>query len=251
MSISAQQKLRVIWERFFPMERWRDPEALRQAGRVVAFDLTMFFWVLIFAPIYALLGSGASVVILLIIGVILPAALVLLQRGISPTLCGNILCFGGWLTYTALIFVQGGMSGPSPTLTWFASLPVCAVYMCGLRSGIFWTAASIVAVTGFAVADHLGYYCPNTLTPFAMRLQHFLALAGLIVCMYFLVHVLTRFELNVRRTLHEANCRLEAQSSLDSLTGIANRRSFDWTLEREWKRHERAGMPISVALIDV
>ena len=102
--------------------------------------------------------------------------------------------------------------------------------MCGLRSGIFWTVASILAVTGFAVADHLGFQCPNTLTPFAMRLLQFLALAGLIMCVFALVHVLTRFELNVRRTLHETNCRLEAQSSLDALTGIANRQSFDWTM---------------------
>lgn len=251
MGVTAHQKLRVIWERLFPIDRWRDPETLRQAGRIVAFDLAMFFWVVIFAPIYALLGSTPSVIVLVMVGIVLPAALIALQRGLSPTLCGNVLCWAGWLTYTALVYVQGGMSAPSPTLTWFASLPICAVYMCGLRSGVFWTLASILAVTGFAVADHFGFSCPNTLTPFATRLLQFLALAGLITCVYVLVHVLTRFELNVRRTLHEANSRLEAQSSLDALTGIANRRSFDWTMEREWKRHERAGMPISVALIDV
>ena len=184
MGVTAHQKLRVIWERLFPIDRWRDPETLRQAGRVVAFDLTMFFWVVIFAPIYALLGSMPSVIVLVMVGVVLPAALIALQRGLSPTLCGNILCWAGWLTYTALVYVQGGMAAPSPTLTWFASLPICAVYMCGLRSGIFWTVASILAVTGFAVADHLGFQCPNTLTPFAARLLQFLALAGLITCVF-------------------------------------------------------------------
>jgi len=136
-------------------------------------------------------------------------------------------------------------------LTWFASLPICAVYMCGLRSGIFWTIGSITSITGFSLASHFGYVCPNTLSPFGMRMLQFLALVGLVVCVYVLVHVLTRFEHNARRILYEANCRLETQSSLDSLTGIGNRRSFDWTLEREWKRHERAQMPLSVALIDV
>lgn len=251
MSVTAQQKLRVIWERLLPVDRWRDTESLRQAGRIVVFDLAMLMWVLIFAPIYLSLGSTPSAIILVTVGVILASTLVLLHRGFSTTLCGNILCCSGWLTYTSLVFVQGGMSAPSPTLTWFASLPICAVYMCGLRSGVFWTVASIVAVTAFAMADHFGYHSPNTLTPFAMRLVQFLALVGLITCVYVLVHVLTRFEHNARRTLHEANCRLEAQSSLDALTGIANRRSFDWTLEREWKRHERAQIPLSVALIDV
>jgi diguanylate cyclase (GGDEF)-like protein len=71
------------------------------------------------------------------------------------------------------------------------------------------------------------------------------------MCVFVLVLVLTRFEHNARQILHEANCRLEAQSSLDGLTGIANRRSFDWSLEREWKRHMRAQIPLSLALIDV
>ena len=251
MFFAAQQKLRVIWERLFPIERWREPEVLRQAGRIVAFDLAMLIWVLIFAPVYLLLGNGASTVILATVGVILVAGLIMLQRGCSPTICGNVLCGAGWCTYTSLVFVQGGMSAPSPTLTWFASLPICAVYMCGLRSGVFWTIASIISITGFAVTDHFGYQCPNTLSPFGTRLLQFLALVGLVTCVYVLVHVLTRFEHNARRILYEANCRLETQSSLDSLTGIGNRRSFDWTLEREWKRHERAQLPLSVALIDV
>ena len=51
--------------------------------------------------------------------------------------------------------------------------------------------------------------------------------------------------------LRKANRRLELQAATDGLTGIANRRSFDRTLEREWKRHERAGAALSVALLDV
>ena len=39
--------------------------------------------------------------------------------------------------------------------------------------------------------------------------------------------------------------------STDSLTGIANRRRFDEALEREWRRCERAGMPLSLLMIDV
>jgi diguanylate cyclase (GGDEF)-like protein len=251
MTHPVRQRLRVFWERLVPPDGWADPETLRQAGRLAAFDLAMFVWVLIFAPIYMLLGAPSCAVVLAIVGIILPATLLVLRRGHSPTVCGNVLCFSGWCTYTALVIQQGGMDAPSPTLVWYASLPICAVYMCGVRSGFFWTVASLVAVASFAVADHYGWRCPNVLTPFAMRLLQFLALAGLITCVYVLVHVLTGIEHNARRILREANCRLEAQSSLDSLTGIANRRSFDWTLDREWKRHERAQIPLSLALIDV
>ena len=44
---------------------------------------------------------------------------------------------------------------------------------------------------------------------------------------------------------------LEALSFKDGLTGIANRRLFDTTLEREWGNAQKTGLPLSVALIDV
>lgn len=44
---------------------------------------------------------------------------------------------------------------------------------------------------------------------------------------------------------------LRQLAARDALTGIANRRSFDEALEREWLRSRRAGDPISLLLIDV
>ena len=44
---------------------------------------------------------------------------------------------------------------------------------------------------------------------------------------------------------------LEALSFKDGLTGIANRRLFDTTLEREWGNAQKTGLPLSVALVDV
>lgn len=50
-------------------------------------------------------------------------------------------------------------------------------------------------------------------------------------------------ELNERLAL--ANKELEQLASVDGLTGIANRRRFDMTLEREWKRLSRDQKPFS------
>ncbi|MEM7540477.1 MAG: GGDEF domain-containing protein [Pseudomonadota bacterium] len=44
---------------------------------------------------------------------------------------------------------------------------------------------------------------------------------------------------------------LEKLSSLDGLTGIANRRRFDYTLEREWNRAARAQQPLALILVDI
>ena len=53
------------------------------------------------------------------------------------------------------------------------------------------------------------------------------------------------------RALEEANNKLEALSYTDGLTGIANRRSFDRTLEQEWHRAQRAGTPLALIMLDV
>jgi diguanylate cyclase (GGDEF)-like protein/PAS domain S-box-containing protein len=52
-------------------------------------------------------------------------------------------------------------------------------------------------------------------------------------------------------TLKEANERLERLSTSDGLTGVANRRCFDQTLQREWTRLQRTKDPLSLIMCDV
>jgi diguanylate cyclase (GGDEF)-like protein len=71
----------------------------------------------------------------------------------------------------------------------------------------------------------------------------------------------TRLERDVRErtsdleaanaNLRRLNARLEDLSLTDELTGIANRRLFDVSLEQEWRRATRAGTPIAVVIGDV
>ncbi|MHA4871467.1 diguanylate cyclase [Duganella sp. PWIR1] len=53
------------------------------------------------------------------------------------------------------------------------------------------------------------------------------------------------------KELEESNRKLTALSSTDALTGLANRRSFDEALAREWGRAQRAGEPLALAMVDV
>ncbi len=52
------------------------------------------------------------------------------------------------------------------------------------------------------------------------------------------------------RELQRANEELKLVSQLDGLTGIANRRSFDEALRREWMRGLRDGVPLALIMLD-
>jgi diguanylate cyclase (GGDEF)-like protein len=55
----------------------------------------------------------------------------------------------------------------------------------------------------------------------------------------------------VNRKLQRANDELAALARRDPLTGVANRRSFDETLDTEWRRARRSRTPVALALVDV
>jgi diguanylate cyclase (GGDEF)-like protein/PAS domain S-box-containing protein len=59
--------------------------------------------------------------------------------------------------------------------------------------------------------------------------------------------LITQLEERVR----ERTAELERLSLTDSLTGIANRRSFDRCLEAEWDRAVRTRQPLSLILVDI
>lgn len=51
--------------------------------------------------------------------------------------------------------------------------------------------------------------------------------------------------------LKEENGKLESLSTLDGLTGIANRRSFDNHIQINWKSCVREALPLSIIMIDI
>lgn len=57
--------------------------------------------------------------------------------------------------------------------------------------------------------------------------------------------------LTTQRDLSRARDRLEALSQQDPLTGIANRRCFEQTLDLEWNRSYRTQTPLSLLMIDI
>ena len=55
----------------------------------------------------------------------------------------------------------------------------------------------------------------------------------------------------MKKQLEESNRKLQKLSMLDGLTGIANRRHFDESLEEYVNDHNKSGLPLSLILIDI
>jgi diguanylate cyclase (GGDEF)-like protein len=66
-----------------------------------------------------------------------------------------------------------------------------------------------------------------------------------------LVHKRTQQLKKNNHKLRESNKSLEYLSLLDPLTNLGNRRLFDITLNKEWKRSLRSKQPITIVMIDV
>jgi diguanylate cyclase (GGDEF)-like protein len=91
------------------------------------------------------------------------------------------------------------------------------------------------------------------------------ALAAVAFVYLFRVRQLTRREVQLSRLVDErtaelrertaqlevANAALEELATVDSMTGLANRRRFDVFIQQEWQRAERSRLPLSLLLVDI
>jgi diguanylate cyclase (GGDEF)-like protein len=89
----------------------------------------------------------------------------------------------------------------------------------------------------------------------ALVRQHFyIGMSGIVVALavYGIRATLLQSRyMQAQQELQAARDKMEEMSLTDSLTGIANRRSFDHSLEVEWRRAVRRRSPLSLLMIDV
>ena len=94
------------------------------------------------------------------------------------------------------------------------------------------------------MAVHIGHGNLQIRTTRRRWAAEFVPLAGALDAM---AHRLTERE----EELRVANVHLEALARHDSLSGLANRRSFDAKLDEEWRESARQNTPLALVMIDV
>ncbi|MFZ4479328.1 MAG: ligand-binding sensor domain-containing diguanylate cyclase [Rhodoferax sp.] len=95
-------------------------------------------------------------------------------------------------------------------------------------------------------------------TPWFIAFAFLAALAAVAALFRFRTHHLRARNVEMERLVKErteelrlANEHLSRLSFVDALTGLANRRCFDETLEKEWRRAGRLQMPVAIVMADV
>jgi diguanylate cyclase (GGDEF)-like protein len=134
----------------------------------------------------------------------------------------------------------------------FVVYPV--VLLLGTQLGLSGAAIGIdllALIATSATLRGLGPFAPPPGTPAFARLlvlQLYLLLA---VAMTLPVSVARVRRLTTEAQLRRAWKKMADLASVDGLTGVANRRQFDATLDMEWARARRGRSPLSLLMIDV
>ncbi len=126
-----------------------------------------------------------------------------------------------------------------------------------------------IATTSSSVQAFVAFSAPS-LFPIALMLfyseQSSAKILGLLALVYFTLTVRAALDINStildsignRKELEDAKKQAEnlaaelyKLSTQDALTGVANRRGFDETLEKEWRRASRKNIGLSLLMVDV
>ncbi|MBU0639766.1 MAG: PAS domain S-box protein [Planctomycetes bacterium] len=206
-----------------PAVRAGDTDHLHRARLAVTYAVALILLGLLYTGVLAWLGSpGSSVALALATGNV-GCALYLMRRMGSPALLGNLLA-GTLLGVLTFITCRLGGHG-SPSLAWYAAVPIIAMSTAGRRSALLWLILAIAALSGFYLLDLGGFVFPQDATPAEFRLLQLAGLAGMVLVIATLAYFYESFKDRTLVELRqmEANSRREKDfvaSTIDSLPGV-------------------------------
>jgi diguanylate cyclase len=199
-------------------------------------------------------------------GIVCPT--LLLAFGLSFTDFGvkninSIFLVSGSLASLGIIFMIA-YAGPPGNQIYYGGLLLCVLFYYLFVPG--WLVPNIISWSTFIVYELVVLFLCDLPREFLIGTSFiffFFNLSGMFGC-----YVLTRMEriaflqrltiksqalaLQKALTLAEDERRVaESLAQIDSLTGLANRRSFFVAAEREWAQHQRNSRPLSLFMLDI
>ncbi|UVW27471.1 bifunctional diguanylate cyclase/phosphodiesterase [Massilia sp. H6] len=233
---------------FVPLELRQDAALLARAENVVNAALMAAIAGPGYALAYWLLGLKlAAFEILACCFMMLMAPPVLCLSGSIRAARTLFLC-ALFFNFTLLTWQLGGIH--APTASWLVTVPVVAMFLGGVASGVFWLALSCAAGGAIWAAQAGAIALPPT-PPVDMQLLHLISNLGLyaVVLVFVLLFELTKTEGFVK--LQRALSTINELAIRDELTGSHNRRFLLGLIEREKERSDRSGRPFCLCLFDI
>lgn len=140
-------------------------------------------------------------------------------------------------------YVAGGSD--SPVLITGIMVPIAAIFLLGRIEGLIYAVLLVIVMGAFSIMRLSGYEFPDD--EISMRLRGGLQSVVVIFVMAFSTWVAWLYA----RHNESLTGTLLDQSRRDHLTGIPNRRAFDFALEKEIKLAKRQGHPLTLFMVDL
>lgn len=157
-----------------------DPKAHRHAYRTVSFGLALDFWAPVFVPVYLWLESPRAAGFIAITFVMILSSLLSLRFTRSVLLTGNLLSACLMFVLVGIASVTGGITAPA--LMWMPAVPLMAIILCGVTSGMVWIVISCASCVTFFIMSQQGIQVPNDISAQNQSLLQVSVLCGIILC---------------------------------------------------------------------
>ncbi|QDG50730.1 response regulator [Persicimonas caeni] len=144
----------LLTARFLPKDIEEGSDDIFRARVVVVFSLALAIWGPIYAAVmYALSGALAGPLAVIACAVFVCSSLFLLRRGVSFGIIGNWLAFN---VFWIMLFVALVSDFGSPPFLWLAVVPMLAVLISGMRSGMVWLVLVVASAVSYYISQLQG-----------------------------------------------------------------------------------------------
>jgi signal transduction histidine kinase/DNA-binding response OmpR family regulator len=207
----------ILTRYFIPSDLRADEEKTSHALRALWVGLAMFVWAPLYIVVHWFLDAPLSMAVVAVAGVATVMSMASLRLTRSVKITGNLIAATIFSALIGLACITGGIR--SFSLWWLPSVPIMALVISGIPSGIAWTILSCLVGPFFFAMDYSGHGFASELDPPAFRVVTVSATVGITICACILAafielqkQKLTQTNAQLNRAKNEADVANRAKS---------------------------------------